>query len=238
MKKIASWLGLAILGLFALYTAIISFPEPMFRHHVRYQNYEVWSDEPIPASIAAVLDDSTRRLNTSELYKPDWNIKVFICNAPWRLWLYGMHFDAGIGGAADGVITQNVYIRAADIPNNVVRMPEGTRLADAELRPLSYFIAHEAAHILTARTFGRTYYWWNPEWLTEGYADYVGKGGQFDTAENLNLYKMGALDWPSRRYRRFHLQLDHLIRQKGMTIQQLFADPPDEDAVRKMLDGL
>ncbi|HEU4851787.1 MAG TPA: hypothetical protein VFT37_06505 [Telluria sp.] len=238
MKKILGRFALATLALFALYTAILCFPEPMFKHHLRYQNYEVWSDEPIPASIAEVLDDSTRRLNTTDLYKPDWTIRVFICNAPWRLWLYGMHFDSGIGGAADGMLTQNIYIRAADIPNNAVRMPEGKRLLDPELRPLSYFIAHEAAHILSARTFGRFYYLTNPEWLTEGFADYVGKGGQFDAAENLKLYKVGALDWPPRRYRRFHLELDHLVRQKGMSFQELFDDPPDETAVLRMLDAL
>lgn len=236
MKKILRRLVLALLATIASYTAIVVFPQPMFEHHVRYENYEVWSDEPIPASISAVLDDATRRLKTSELYKPDWTIKVFICNAPWRLWLYGMRFDTTMGGGADMLISRNVIIRAADIPNNAVRMPEGRRLMDPELRPLSYFIAHEAAHILQSRTFGRTSYITHPEWLSEGFADYVGKGGDFDVAEHRSLYRLGALDWPPRRYRRYHLQLDYLIREKGMTWQQLFADPPAEDAVRRMLD--
>lgn len=238
MKRVLSRVTLSLFALVAVYVAIIAFPQPMFAHHVRYQNYEVWSDEPIPTSIAAVLDDSTRRLATSDLYKPDWTVKVFICNAPWRLWLYGMHADTTIGGSADTVVSRNVFIRSADIPNNAVRMPPGRRLMDAELRPLSYFIAHEAAHILQSRTFGRTAYLTHPEWLTEGFAEYIGKGGQLDVAEHRNLYRLGALNWPPRRYRRYHFELDYLIRQKGMTWQQLFAAPPSEDAVRRMLDAL
>lgn len=238
VKMILGRGALCVLTLIAIYVAIVSFPQPMFAHHVRYQNYEVWSDEPIPASIAAVLDDTTRRLNTSELYNPDWTIKVFICNAPWRLWLYGMRFDTTMGGGADLLLTRNVIIRAADIPNNAVRLPEGKQLMDPELRPLSYFIAHEAAHILQSRTFGRTSYITKPEWLSEGFADYVGKGGDFDVAENRGLYRVGALDWPQRRYRRYHLELDYLIREKRMTLEQVFANPPAEEAVRKMLDGL
>ena len=238
MKRILTRIALALFALHALYLAILAFPQPVFAHHVRYQNYEVWSDEPIPSSIVEVLDDATRRLNTSPLYKPDWTIKVFICNAPWRLWLYGMRFDTTMGGSADMLFTRHVIIRSADIPNNAVRMPEGRRLMDPELRPLSYFIAHEAAHILQSRTFGRTSYITHPEWLSEGFADYVGKGGQFDLAEHRQLYRVGALDWPPRRYRRYHLELDYLLREKRMTLQQVFAAPPSEDTVRRMLDGL
>ncbi|MFD2367752.1 hypothetical protein [Pseudoduganella sp. GCM10020061] len=233
-------MGRLALGLFALvaaYVAIVSFPQPMFAHHVRYQNYEVWSDEPIPDSIAAVLDDATRRLKTSELYKPDWTIKLFICNAPWRLWFYGMRFDTTMGGGAEMLLTRNIVIRSADIANNTVRMPQGRRLVDADLRPLSYFIAHEAAHILQSRAFGRTTYITKPVWLSEGFADYIGKGGQFDAAAEHKLYQMGALNWYPRTYRRYHLMLDFLIREKGMTWQELFTDPPSEETVRRMLDA-
>ncbi|MDB5394536.1 MAG: peptidase superfamily domain protein [Rhodospirillales bacterium] len=53
-------------------------------------------------------------------------------------------------------------------------------IADAEDRLLSYFIAHEAAHAMQSRAFGYLFGLGYPEWLNEGYADYVGKGGDFN----------------------------------------------------------
>jgi predicted metal-dependent hydrolase len=49
-------------------------------------------------------------------------------------------------------------------------------LADAADRPLSYFIAHEAAHVMQSRRFGRLLSLRYPRWLVEGHADLVAKG--------------------------------------------------------------
>jgi hypothetical protein len=67
------------------YLLILAFPEPLFAHHFSYRNYQVWSDRPIPAAIGSVLDDTTRRLQTSEIYPPDATFKIFFCDESWRL---------------------------------------------------------------------------------------------------------------------------------------------------------
>ena len=137
-------------------------------------------------------------------------IHHFICNAPWQLVIWGAHFSTGVGGFADMLVTQNIYIRSSDIESNRVTLPGGIDIADATVRPMSYLIAHEAAHIMEGREFGRLGVLRHPQWLIEGYAGYVGKGGQFDFEEKRALLARGdkAMDFSrSGLYRSFHLQV-------------------------------
>lgn len=228
----------AVFLLLLAYITVLAFPQPVFPYRVTYQNYEVWSDRPIPPQINTVLDDATRRLNTSAIYDRGATYKIFFCNSPWRLWLYGQHFSARIGGAADTWLTRHIYIRASDIAANKIISPPGGPLADAAHRPLSYFIAHEATHVIESRQFGRLVAVRSPRWLFEGYADYVGKGGDFDVAENTRLYQSRSrmLDFKkSGLYRGFHPRVALLLDKKGMRVQQLFDNPPDERTLNELL---
>ncbi|PWF43379.1 hypothetical protein C7C56_021350 [Massilia glaciei] len=224
--------------LVAAYIAVLSWPQPLFAHHVRHQNYEVWSDQPIPPQIAQVLDDATRRLRGSAFHAPETPIRLFICNANWRLWIYGQHFSARLGGAADTWNTRNIYIRAADIAGNRIHSPGPGPIADAAQRTLSYYIAHEATHIDVGRQYGRLVTLRYPQWLLEGYADYIGKGGDFDFDENLRLFKAGSEKMAvskSGLYRGFHLEVAYLLEKEGMAVDALFANPPDQSAVQAKL---
>jgi hypothetical protein len=204
---------------------------------VEHGPYQVWSDRPIHPNIRPVLDDATRRLRTSELHSPDQRFRIFICNEPWRMALYSQRFSSAMGGVADTWLTRNVYLRESDIANNRLIPPEG-ELADAPVRPLSYFIAHEAAHILAARAFGRLVALNTPSWVMEGYADHVGKGGQFSLDENLRRLKADDpfLDpFASGLYRRHHLLVAYALEHKGYSVEQLFSNPPDEQALIREL---
>lgn len=233
---VRSFFALALTAL--AYVAVLAFPQPLFAHYVTHENYEVWSDGPIDATIARVLDDASRRLRTSELYEPNQRFRIFICNSSWRLWLYSQRFSAQLGGAADAWLTRNIYIRASDIAANSIHSPGPGPILDAAQRPLSYYIAHEATHVMQARTFGRLMGLQNPHWLVEGYADYIGKGGDFDYDENRRLLINDdpLLDYRrSGLYRRFHLQVAHLLDKKKLKIVDIFADPPAEDALLEEL---
>jgi hypothetical protein len=222
------------------YVGVGAFPQPMFAYHTSYQNYEIWSDRPIPPQITQVLDDATRRLSKSDLYDENGTFKIFFCNASWRLWLYGQHFNNQMGGNADTWLTRNVYIRASDIEHNRIYPPGPGPIADADLRPLSYYIAHEATHVIESRQFGRLAVVRYPQWLMEGYADYIGKGGDFDFNENYRLFKTGSpvMDFQkSGLYRGFQLDVALLIDKKGLTVQQIFANPPSAQKLSDLLDN-
>ncbi|WP_027865779.1 hypothetical protein [Massilia alkalitolerans] len=221
-----------LLAPLAAYALAAASPKPMFDYRYSYENYRIWSDRPIPDEITAVLDDVTRRLRTSSLHERETPVEIFFCHEPWRLWFYGGRFSTEVGGTANVWLTRQVFIRASDIPANRIQTPTGKPLADAAQRPLSYFIAHEITHNDVSRGFGRTVMLRYPEWLLEGYADYVGKAGDFDFEENHALFAAGASALDRDRsglYREFHLKVAYLLDKKGWTLQQVFANPPDEE---------
>jgi hypothetical protein len=213
---------------------VLCTPQPLFAHHLTYGRYQVWSDRPIEPQIAGVLDDVTRRISRSAIYSPDQRFRIFICNDQWRLALYSERFSGGMGGVADTAFTRNVYIRRADIPRNRLIPPHGWKAAMSD-RPLSYYLAHELTHVMESRAFGRGSSVRYPDWLNEGYADYIGKGGRFDMAKNAADLRAGVREMDptaSGLYRRYHLEVAYLLDRQGMTIRQLYADPPDEAALR------
>ncbi|NHZ94770.1 hypothetical protein [Massilia sp. CCM 8734] len=227
-----------LLILVPAYVVIAANPEPLFSHRATHRNYQVWSDRPIPASIAAVLDDATRRWRTSALYDSRTRVNIFFCNEPWRLWFYSGHFNTNIGGTGGGIVVENIFIRASDIAANRIHAPGPGPIADAEQRPLSYFIAHEITHSDHERRFGRLAVLRYPQWLVEGHADYVAKGGAFDFEANRKQFADGdpALDFDrSGLYREFHLKTAYLIDKRGKTLEQLFADPPSDEQLESAL---
>ena len=225
---LAAVLAVAV-GLIVLCT-----PQPLFAHHLTYGRYQVWSDRPIEPQIAGVLDDVTRRISRSAIYSPDQRFRIFICNDQWRLALYSERFSGGMGGVADTAFTRNVYIRRADIPRNRLIPPHGWKATMSD-RPLSYYLAHELTHVMESRAFGRGSSVRYPDWLNEGYADYIGKGGRFEMAKNAADLRAGVREMDPKAsglYRRYHLEVAYLLDRQGQTIHELYADPPDEAALK------
>jgi hypothetical protein len=214
---------------------LILFPQPLFAYTFEHGHFRVWSDRPIAPAMAAILDDAERRLARSELYDPEAEFRIFICNEPWRLFL--LTRSTQIGGSADPVFTRNIYLREADVAANRLVPPSG-ELADADVRSLSYFVAHEATHVMQARGFGPLMNYRYPDWLTEGYADFIGKGGRFDLEDNRRLLRAGdprLHHEASGLYRGYHLMVAYLIERQGRSVRGLYDDPPDAEAVRGAL---
>lgn len=231
---------LTFIGLIAsIYAGILTFPEATFAHHITYKNYEIWSDRPIDPAITAVLEDATRRIERSELYNSTQKFHIFFCNSSWRLGLYDMLFDTRLSGATDTMITRNVFIRESNIAaNQIVPSPEAQSVLDLSQRPLSYFLAHEMTHVMESRAFGRLMVARFPLWLNEGYADYIGKGGDFDFDENRNLLQHGdqRLD-PERSglYRRYNLEVALLLDKENQQISEIYNAPPIEADLLQVL---
>ena len=224
-------LCVCLLGLLIL---VLSFPEPLFSYRLKSGRFEVLSDRPLDrGDVASVLSDADQRIMKSALFTPDQTFRIFICHDLWKFYLYSQKGRSNAGAVADGWLTRNIYFRPADFARNQV-IPPGGWLADREDRPLSYFIAHEATHIMESRRFGRLSAVQHPVWLMEGYADYVGKGGQFDVARNLALLKGGdpKLDpQKSGLYRRYHLEVAYELDHRRQTVEQAFSTNRPEVSV-------
>lgn len=225
LVRLGAGLGLAL----AIVLALIWFPQPLFAHHLRYGAYDLWSDRPIPIQARGVLHEVSRRLSRSPLWTPDQRFAVFVCNDNWRLALYSMRFSGKMAGATDMIFTGNVYLRASDIAANRLIPPHPG--ADMSDRPLTYYLAHEFAHTMESRALGRAPTLRYPRWLLEGYADYVGKAGRFDYAQNLAALKADApeMDWRrSGLYRGYHLETAYYLDRRNMAVSELFAAKPSE----------
>lgn len=231
VKRIAALAG----ALAASWGMLLIFPQPLFEHRLDHDRYRVHSDRPIAPEVRPILDEVTRRLRRSDLFDPAARFAIYICNDRWRLWLFTR--STQIGGSAEAVMSGNIYLREADIAADRLIPPEGV-LADGDVRTLTYFIAHEAVHILEGRAFGRLAAFRYPRWLTDGYADLIAKAGRFDFAENRRLLRHGdpRLDYDrSGLYRRYHLMVAFLVEERGIAIRALYADPPDEARVLQAL---
>lgn len=229
--------ALCLTGAFGLYIAILVYPQPAFAYRLHYQRFDIWSDRPIDKQISVVLDDATRRLRTSTLYTPEQRFHVFFCNTRWRLQLYGV-FHPDVGGIVIAPLTSNIYLRESDIAHNRIIPPYAGPMADAKVRPLAYYIAHEATHVMQGRKFGRFFALTHPTWLNEGYADLVGKGGDFDLRDNLARFQAHdpLMDVArSRLYRRYHLEVAWMLEQEAVPLETLYARPPSEDLLMAKL---
>jgi len=222
IKMALRWTGWSLPVLAAGYLFLLCFPQPLFAYKFPAGNLTLYCDDPIPQSAGEVLREAQGRLDKSPLRGLLGRQNVFICNQSWRYkWLANR--NANGGGLAYGFCPWNVFLRKSDIARNILFRGDGVTPSGPD-RPLSYFIAHEMTHNLTSRFLGPLAGWRLSAWKKEGYADYVGKGGQFDFQKNLDLFKKNdeALN-PSQSglYLRYQLMVAYLLDWKKITVEEM-----------------
>jgi hypothetical protein len=232
-KKRALWkLAAAGATSFALYLLLLCFPQALFHSSVQADNLTLYSDRPFsPDAARHVLELVGTKLSASALYSTQQHHVAFICNARWRQRLF-FNRNYGVGGVNQYPLTTNVFLRDAFIEENCLIGPGGNRVQGD--RTLDYFIAHEITHTLTAQTTGWVDYYRLPQWVREGYADYVGKGAPFDYAEAKRAFLDGApeMDWEkSGLYWRYHLLVAYLLDREHWSVHRLLEEAPPQQAV-------
>lgn len=223
-------------ALFAAYATLLRVPEPFFLFAVRADSLTLHSDQSIPEPAArSVLALARTKLETSPLYVSSRSYDVFLCNSRWRQMLF-FNKDYGVGGVAPYPLSDNVFLRDARVEDNRLISPR--RTPGAGDRTLDYFIAHELTHQLAGHALGPIRYYQLPQWVREGYADYVGKGPSFHYDEARRAFLAGApeMDWKrSGLYRRFHLLVAYLLDRQGWTVARLLRDPPRQESVESAI---
>jgi hypothetical protein len=230
MRKTIRILGfpfLGVLGLATGYLFLLCFPQPLFAYKFSTESITLYCDDSIPAGVERVLQDVQSRLEKCPLYMGHPHQNVFVCNHSWRYKLF-TNRNSGAGGLAYGFAPWNIFLRKSDIArNDLFTRQEDSSGPD---RPLSYFIAHEITHNLTVRFIGPLAYERLPAWKKEGYADYVGKGGQFDFKKIQSLFKKNdpSLDPKvSGLYLRYHLLVAELLDRRKVTVGEMLKDDYD-----------
>ena len=230
-KRILRW-GLAAATLVALYLLLLCFPQAFFNSSVRANNLALYSDQPFSLEAGRhVLELVAEKLSASPLYSTEQSHQAFICNAGWRQRLF-FNRNYGVGGLNQYPVTRNVFLRDALIDENCLIGPKGSPVPGD--RTLDYFIAHEITHTLTAQAAGWVDYYKLPQWVREGYADYVGKGTAFnyDEAKRAFLAEVPEMDWQKTGlYWRYHLLVAYLLDKQHWSVQRLLAEPMEQAAV-------
>lgn len=221
-----------LLVVFLLYLALLCFPQPFFRWSVSAANLTLYSDQPFNEDEARKVLEMTRsKLATSPLYSAEQPHKIFICNARWRQRLF-FNSKYGVGGLNYYPLTTNIFLRDARIEENRLIAPSGNPVTGE--RTLDYFMTHEIGHTLTKQAAGSLRHWQMPEWITEGYPDYLGRGSAFHYEEARQAFLSEAREmdrWKSGLYLRYHLLVAHLLEKQKWSVERLLAEPLEQQVV-------
>lgn len=222
--------------IFLAYLLLLCFPQPFFKDSIRYRNLTLYSDRPFDMeSGLRVLAMAQDKLGDSPFYSPSEEHAIFICNERWRqILLFNRNYR--VGGVNYFPLTHNVFLRDSIIEENRLRGPGG-KLVDGD-RTLDYFIVHEIAHTLTGEAVGGLRYHRLPEWIREGYADYVGKGKSFNYNDALRAFLNQAPEMNREKsglYLRYHLLVAYLVDKKGWSARKLLVGAPPQSTVEKEL---
>ena len=235
-KRVLARLVVATFGLLAIYWGIICFPQVFFRASVSANNLTLYSDQSFtPDAGKRVLEKAEAKLIASPLYSRGESQTVYVCNATWRRVLF-FNRNYGAGGVNQYPFTSNVFLRGAVIDENRLIGPSGNQVPGD--RTLDYYVAHEITHTLTVQAVGSYRYYKLPQWIREGYADYVGKGAAFNYEEVRRAFLANEpeLDWKkSGLYLRFHLLVAYLLDKRHWTVQRLLNEPPDQAAIEDLV---
>jgi hypothetical protein len=222
----------ALLVFLTLYWALLCFPQPFFRWSVSAANLTLYSDKPFSEEEARKLLEITRsKLAASPLYSAEQQHRIFICNARWRQRLF-FNRNYGVGGVNYYPFTTNVFLRDAIIEENRLIAPTGNPVPNE--RTLDYFMTHEIGHTLTKQATGSIRHWRMPEWITEGYPDYLGRGDAFhyDEARQAFLAETREMDrWKSGLYLRYNLLVAYLLDKQHWSVERLLEEPIEQKVV-------
>jgi hypothetical protein len=215
------------------YLALLVYPQPLFAYELRHAGIVLHARHPIPEAMIATLERVRLRLDRSPIGAAAHDAHVFICESQPLFALFARQ-NYRVGGVANWPIGGHVFLRESDLQNDRLIGPSGRPVAAD--RPLSYFIAHELMHIANVRTIGRLGYSQMPQWIDDGYADYVARDIDYGAA--LAKLKSAARELDPARsglYLRYHLMVAYLLDKKGMAIGDLLAHPPDRQSVEREL---
>lgn len=239
MKAKRRFIGILAIGLIAillLYWLLLCFPQMSFRWSLRADNLELFSDKPFDPLIGEhVLEQVQTKLAQSPLYVHGQRHRVFVCNARWRQKLF-FNYKYKVGGVNYYPFTTNIFLREAIIEENCLIGPSGKRVSDG--RTLDYFIVHEITHTLTGQAVGALAYYRSPQWVREGYADYVAKEPAFNYAEARAAFlaDVREMDWSkSGLYWRYHLLTAFLLERQHWSVQRLLQSPMDQQTVEDLV---
>jgi hypothetical protein len=213
--------------------AVLVYPQPLFAFALDGPVITLHADRALPAEARDVVARATAKVRRSPLFDEERHHDVYISADAWR-WRIVANVHPGAGAVALAPIGRAVFVRRAHIARNRVYRSDGRELGTD--RSLDYFIAHEITHTMTADFLGAIAFWQLPEWVREGYADYVARGASLDPATLRQRLLRGDRDLDpeaSGLYLRHALLVSRALRDRS--VRSLLRAPPSEAAIMRLV---
>jgi hypothetical protein len=228
--------AITLAGVLASYAALHARPQVVFAYEAQSGNVVIHARKPLPPEALAIAESARQRVSRSSMYVAQDRYDVFLCDSS-ALFAFFNPMHPRVGATANE-FTRQVFMRPAAVERNRLIGYSGNEVPGD--RTLTYFVAHEIAHVMVSRRLGRVAHLRLAEWQREGYPDYLAKAGAFDFDAARKAFQAGekALD-PLRSglYLRHHLLVAHALDHKGMTPEALLAQPLDSSALERELRG-
>jgi hypothetical protein len=242
MKRVFKFLGLTVAGIATLIIGLIVYPQVLFAHVMSGSSLQVYSDAPIDEQGGRAFIAGTEALLAKWPIPPQQTTyKIFVANTEWRRRLV-LTYNQDAGGVVYYVVSgRNAFLSGADFRAGTLIAPSGAVMPPP--RTLTYYGAHEVAHLLTGEAVGSVAYITLPLWIREGVADYVALGGAKDfraLAQAVGALKEPpSLDLMNRFgvYPKYRLLVAHMIEREGWSIEKLLHSGLSQDEAQRRFDG-
>ena len=175
MPAVVKWslrLLLAVSGLAVLYVAPLVFPAPLFAHEARFGDYRVYSDAPLPADFARVIEETTKRVEAMEHTSRRASPRVFLCDSPERYAFFAFLTRMSPQSLAINLSVANEMFVSMDRVREFAARNRGRFRHTRFEGNLAEVMAHEIAHFNSVDALGYRTHLAQPVWKSEGWAEY------------------------------------------------------------------
>ncbi len=222
IRRMLLWSATA-LGTFVLgFAGLIAWPAPLFAYSAGTGKIVVASDRPIPAAGGErFLRDCERLLARSPLKAESSRYRIYITNTDWRHHLFFLPApDAG--GLAYSFSGGRAFLAGANFETG--RLIKWGYVTTPP-RTLAYFCAHELTHIVVFEHLGLIASERQPQWVHEGFPDYVAIENRESFEELRKALGGRPVDVPMMQhygaYPRYRLLVTYFLERKGWSVEDL-----------------
>jgi hypothetical protein len=223
LKRVLLWTGAALAAVALITVDLVVWPAPLFAYTAGSGKIVVASDQPIPAAGGERFPrDCERLLARSPLRAESSQYHIFVTNETWRHRLFflpapdagGLTYFYGLDGHA--------FLSGADFETG--RLVKWGYVTPPP-RTLAYFCAHELTHIVVGEHLGVIGSESQPQWVHEGFPDYVAIESRQSFEELWDALGERPVDVPMMQkygaYPRYRLLVTYFIEKKGWSVDDL-----------------
>lgn len=222
--KVNGFAGGSLALLVFAYLLLLYFPQPLFAHSRQYEQFKVYSREPLDG-IEKILDSAETRLRSSQIYDREIERHIYLTNG---FGMYALLSHKAYRSFANSVpFIDNVFINKSDISDDRVFVNREKNNS----RSLSGVIAHEVTHLFIRKRYGTVRAMLMPTWKNEGYCEYIAGDTTIPFEEGLRLWRENPSDDTAYRYIKYQAMVKYLLETEHLTVDQLFTRDFNEQEV-------